>query len=523
MKNFIYILVLLYTGSLFAQIKNVKVSSDSSRQPNEVTIAINPLNPEIIAAGSNLNYFFSSTDAGNTWTEKTMSSSLGVWGDPSVIFDNKGNLFYAHLSNPVTNGYWVDRIVVQKSEDNGATWNDGAGVGFNSPKNQDKEWMAVDRTNSNYRNNLYLAWTEFDDYGSNNPNDSTRILFSYSNDDGITWSTPVRVSDKGGNCVDSDSTVEGAVPAVGPDGEVYLSWAGPSGILFDKSLDGGNTFGKDVFVAGQPGGWDFQIPGINRANGMPITACDISNSPYRGNIYINWSDQRNGTDNTDIFFIKSTDGGNTWGKVIKVNNDTTSRHQFFSWMSVDPTNGKIYIVFYDRRNTSLTATDVYLARSVNGGESFQNYKISDSSFVPTPSVFFGDYIDIDAYNNEIRPVWMRVDNSKLSIWTAIISDSSLVTSVNTEKKTELTFKLFQNFPNPFNSSTKISYRIPLKSFVTLNVYDILGRKISTLVNEIKQAGTYEVRFDGNNVSSGIYFYTLNFGKSRIVKKMILLE
>ena len=82
----------------------------------------------------------------------------------------------------------------------------------------------------------------------------------------------MRISDKGGNCVDSDSTVEGAVPAIGPNGEVFVSWAGPLGIMFDKSTDGGVTFGNDTFVTTQPGGWDFDVPAIYRANGLPITA-----------------------------------------------------------------------------------------------------------------------------------------------------------------------------------------------------------------------------------------------------------
>ena len=68
--------------------------------------------------------------------------------------------------------------------------------------------------------------------------------------------------------------------------------------MFDKSTDGGDTFGKDIFVTTQPGGWNFDVPGIYRCNGFPVTACDISNSLYRGTIYIMWSDQRNGIDDT---------------------------------------------------------------------------------------------------------------------------------------------------------------------------------------------------------------------------------
>mgnify|MGYP000152932990 CR=1 FL=1 len=77
--------------------------------------------------------------------------------------------------------------------------------------------------------------------------------------------------------------------------------ASSSSIVFDKSIDGGNTWlDEDIFINSQPGGWNYNIPGIYRANGLPITCCDISNSPNRGTIYVNWTDQRNGEDDTDV-------------------------------------------------------------------------------------------------------------------------------------------------------------------------------------------------------------------------------
>jgi hypothetical protein len=340
----INIIFLILSTSIFAQFENIQISSEDAYYPEEVTIAINPSNPEQMAAGANLNYFFSQNTSVDGWSQKEMTSDLGVWGDPCVIYDSQDNLYFAHLSNPVS-GYWIDRIVVQKSTNNGKTWSNGVGVGFNEPKHQDKEWLAADHTNSQFKNNIYMSWTEFDNYGSSSGKDKSRILFSYSEDAGEVWSNPVKISDVEGNCVDEDETVEGAVPTVGPNGEIYVSWAGPLGLMFDKSLDGGKTFGTDIFVSDIPGGWDFNVSGINRCNGMPITACDISNSDYRGNIYIGWSDQRNGTDNTDIFFKKSSDGGETWSNLLKVNSDTTSRHQFFTWMTVDSTSGNIYFVF----------------------------------------------------------------------------------------------------------------------------------------------------------------------------------
>ena len=71
-------------------------------------------------------------------------------------------------------------------------------MGLNMPKDQDKEWLAVDLTTSPYRNNIYMAWTEFDVLHSADPADSTRILFSRSTDHGLNWATPVKVSDVGG-------------------------------------------------------------------------------------------------------------------------------------------------------------------------------------------------------------------------------------------------------------------------------------------------------------------------------------
>ncbi|MGD9345527.1 MAG: sialidase family protein [Candidatus Aminicenantes bacterium] len=402
--------------------RNVLVSHPGNIRPEEVTICINPKNPLNVVAGSNLDYYYYSTDGGYTWTEGRLGSTLGVWGDPSVIFDAEGNLYYGHLSDPV-DGDFIDRIVVQRSTDGGRTWSDGAGIGLNPPKDQDKEWLAADHTDSVYRNSIYAAWTEFDRYGSPDPEDRTRILFSYSRDFGEKWSDPVVVSDVTGNCLDSDETVEGAVPAVGPEGQIYLSWAGPLGIMFDKSLDGGQTFGEDILVDPMPGGWDFYIPGIYRCNGMPVTACDISFSPHRGNIYIMWSDQRNGFNDTDVFLVKSTDGGVTWGPVKRVNDDPPGRQQFFPWMTIDQTTGNIYVVFYDRRDAADYSTEVYLAKSSDGGETFRNYKISEYPFRPVSGIFFGDYINIAAHAGRVHAIWARMDGIDLSIWATVISDN----------------------------------------------------------------------------------------------------
>lgn len=269
-------------------------------------------------------------------------------------------------------------------------------------------------------------------------------------------------------------------------------------------------------------GWDIDIPGIKRANGMPITCCDISNSPYNGTIYVNWGDQRNGEDDTDIWLSKSTDGGDTWSEALRVNNDPPGKQQFFSWMTIDQTNGDIYIVFYDRRNYDDNNTDVYIAKSSDGGETFENILISESSFYPDNPYFFGDYNNITAHNGQVRPTWTRADGAFLSIWTAIVDISTDMA----EPQEQMPFSLEQNYPNPFRESTYLAYKIRRPSVVTLSVYDVFGRRVAVLINnKSKEAGKYIKQFNATdyNIPSGVYYFTLQIGNIVEKQKMILVD
>ena len=84
-------------------------------------------------------------------------------------------------------------------------------------------------------------------------------------------------------------------------------------------------------------------------------------------------------------------------------------------------------------------------------------------------------------------------------------------------------ELLNNYPNPFTNFTTINYSVPVRSDIELSVYNILGKEITTLVNETKEAGSYHVQFDGSNLNSDIYFYTLKMGDKKITRKMILVK
>ena len=97
--------------------------------------------------------------------------------------------------------------------------------------------------------------------------------------------------------------------------------------------------------------------------------------------------------------------------------------------------------------------------------------------------------------------------------------------VNITSKTILpdNFALYQNYPNPFNPITKISYELRVTSYVSLKVFDMLGKEVVTLVNQKQNGGRYEVEFDGSNLSSGVYFYKLETHEFKEVKRMILIK
>jgi hypothetical protein len=416
---------------MFGQFKNIKLDEQSADDYMcEPSIAVNPKNPMNIVAASVLNNVYSTKDGGATWRKTEVTSSFGVYGDPSLIADGSGTFYFFHLSDPTggKGGYdseKLDRIVVQRSDDGGETWNDGAFVGLNHPKDQDKQWPAIDS-----KGNLTLTWTQFDTYGSKDSNCHSNILMSTSKN-GSKWTEPIVLSQIPGNCVDNDSTAMGAMPATTFDGKMFVAWALNQKIFLDRSFDGNLWLSNDIQILDQTGGWDLKIPGHDRCNGLPVLMTDKSKSGYRGYLYLVWADQRSGKDNTDVWFSRSNNYGDNWSSPLNLSlkNDN---HQYLPWMTIDQTTGYIYVMFYDRSNHDDLKTDVVLAWSTDGGSSFRNVTISEAPFEPSESGFFGDYTNISAHKGIIAPIWTRMDAGKTSVWTAVIKHSELE-AVNNKK------------------------------------------------------------------------------------------
>jgi hypothetical protein len=429
MKTCFTILFLILWISVSAQHKNIMLAEqkDGVYPPLEPSIAINKKDPNNIVAGIVLDRSVYTKDGGLTWQESILKSPFGVYGDPAVISDSKGSIYFFHLADPSTKGRsndaWLDRIVCQKSDDGGTTWTSVSSIGNNPPKDQDKQWPAV-HPKKDY---VYTTWTQFDKYGSTDSTCQSNIMFSISTSGGKKWSDAVQINQVSGDCIDGDNTTEGAVPAIYLDGKIFVTWANQDKIYFDRSYDNGNMWlQNDIVIAEQPGGWEMDIPGLSRSNGMPVLMIDNSPSRYHGSLYVVWADQRNGNDDTDIWFMRSANRGDNWTTPMRINKDEAGKHQFLPWLAVDQATGFLYVVYYDRRNYDDLQTDVYLAYSTDGGSSFMESKVSESPFVPTEAKFFGDYNNISAHKGVIAPIWTRMDNGKTSVWTAVLKDTDLI-------------------------------------------------------------------------------------------------
>jgi hypothetical protein len=417
-----YWLLLSFLPSFtFAQIKNVRLD-EGTAQP---AIVVNKKNPLNIIAATNPDNIHYTEDGGNTWKSIKVKSALGVFGDPVLVSDEKGNVYAFHLADPsgegLKNERSLEQILCHISKDGGRSWEEGSPFGLNAPKDQANVSASLDS-----KGNVWVAWTEFDKFQSEDSGCVSNVLLSASSN-GKRWSKPIYISQAPGNCLDDDNTVKGAMPAIAVDGKAFVAWAHQEKLFLDRSFSGGDLWlSNDITIAQQPGGWHMKIPGHEKMNGRPVIMVDQSKSMYQSCLYVMWADQRNGESDTDVWFIRSTNFGDNWSTPLKIGEDPNKRHQYRPTMTVDQTTGYIYAIYYDRSEYDDNRTDVFIAYSTDGGIRFKTAKISESPFSPDDASFFGDCVGISAHKGVIAPIWTRMDEGKTSVWTAIIKQTDLI-------------------------------------------------------------------------------------------------
>jgi subtilisin-like proprotein convertase family protein len=184
----------------------------------------------------------------------------------------------------------------------------------------------------------------------------------------------------------------------------------------------------------------------------------------------------------------------------------------------------------------LAGSSTLSANRGGSGDNFINTIFNDSASTPIGSgtpPFTGSFrpeTPLTAFNNNpVNGMWVlsvndnaNIDTGLLRAWCLVLTYQTLIGGIHTVEIPNY-YSLSQNYPNPFNPSTNIKYTIPKSGAVSLKVFDVLGKEVAVLVNEMKQPGVYDVDFNASHLASGIYFYRIEAGDYTAVKKMMLVK
>jgi hypothetical protein len=423
---------------------------------SESAIAVNPLNPYNMVAGSKLftnpkKYEFSlaiysTLDGGETWAESSPLALLPGWAgtsDPALAWDNKSNAYLVAL--PFTSGANPKLIgmAVYKSSDGGRTWGKPQLIhASEDPGGDDKQWTIGDgNPNSPYYGNVYSAW---DGGGIGR----AKLRFARTTDHGATWKgiKVGGVDQPAGTALQGINDSGSPEFAIAADGTLYIVWTSANDtIKFIKSIDGGDSFSQPKSVAtgitsfdSLPANGFHHFPGATFRVESFATICSASGN----NVLVAWPDLREGF--SHVYYRRSTDGGNTWlgpeaGEPM-MSEDIAPRknqHDFHPQLICTP-SGEIGCAFYEfgpkgQKNSSPLLIDVILALSVDDGQSFsERVLVTDYPWNPAvnapwshgdPNVtFIGDYFGLDASSLGFFPLWTDTRTGVQEIFTARINE-----------------------------------------------------------------------------------------------------
>jgi len=388
-KIFITLLWIFITASVFPQSHFNKNSSliigdnyrlfPSNIDQTEVFIVKSPVDENVLFSSANtltfIPFFISegiyvTTNGGNSWQGNDTCKGEPIifhGGDPGITIDKNGTFVLTRLGQSPFSGLYS-----HFSTDNGQTWSFQNAISSDDLERASTTSDAI--STSPFYGRSYTTWVRL-----SNP---FSVAFAFTNDGAKNWSNPQQVNNPINQSAGGDITT-------GPNGEVYICWAGIQNfkeifVGFASSSNGGVNWNVTENA--------FEVNGITgvltnkgniRVNGLPSIAVDTTNGPSHGWIYI-VTGQKNlapaGSD-PDIILNRSTDGGQSWSSAIRVNQDAVNngKTQYFPTVHIDKF-GAVNVIFYDDRNTTNDSSGVFLARSTDGGESWTEFEISDHNY-----------------------------------------------------------------------------------------------------------------------------------------------
>ena len=185
-----------------------------------------------------------------------------------------------------------------------------------------------------------------------------------------------------------------------------------------------------------------------------------------------------------------------------------------------PNGGEVWVVgeTEDITWTCINVNDVKIEMSFDNGNTWST--IVDS--IPNTETYSWTVTAQDSSNECLIKI-TNVANGEVFDMSDNVFSIDIISDVDVKDLNPLEFNLAQNYPNPFNPSTTIKYAVPKTSLVSIKVYDLIGQEVASLVNEIKESGNYEVKFDARNLASGVYIYRMTADNFSSVKKLNILK
>jgi hypothetical protein len=448
---------------------NILGGNTTGDAANEPSIAVDPVNPDRMVIGwrqfDNIGSSFRqagyaySMDGGKHWTNPGVVIDPGHFrSDPVLDFDADGNFYYNSLGVDNNSNMWTD---VYRITDGGYEWDNGIYAWGG-----DKQWMRIDRTESEGKGNIYAAWNQF---------------YSVTQDGSFTRS--VDGGDSYENCVPVSEDPYWGTLAVGPDGELYecgVSAAYQGGMVVVKSLDAryaDSTVSWDhvswVNLHGKLTGWSPINP--QGLVGQAWIDVDRSDGPGHGNVYVLASVERTDiSDPADVMFARSTDGGLTWDEPVRINTDPDhGNYQWMGTMSVAP-DGRIDVVWLDTRDATAGHphnSALYYSYSTDQGKTFSpNEKLTplfDPHLGYPQQQKMGDYFDMVSDLDGAHLAWAATFNGEEDVYYAHIVPSC-VTGIDETAVVPGSLKIY---PNPVNETSVLNYHLEKTTRVILEIYD----------------------------------------------------
>jgi len=490
MKTTIFFLLLSVSSHLFSQWgPDVRLTIDGANSyaslNNARNIAVAGNTVHVIWADDRISssnaeiYYKRSTDAGLSWSSDIRLTNASGWSTHPSITVSGSNVHVA----------WIDErdggnfeIYYKRSTDSGLNW--GSDVRLTSATGMsDVPSIAVSGSI------VHVVWQD-------NRDGNYEVYYKRSTNGGLNWSTDLRMTSNSGNSFNPSVAASGSY--------AYMVWQ-------DNSVD--NNFEIYAYYSTNDGAsWSSFIRLTNNSASSEYPCVSASGS----NVHVVWHDNRDG--NFEIYYKRSTNNAVNWGSDVRM----TINSGISQYPSIVALGNYAGMVWQD--NSVDNNYEIYHYFSSNNGATWSSFqRLTNNTAVSR-------YPHIAAFGSGVHVVWNDDRDGNWEIYykrnpTGVVSVQPVGSLIPQD------YRLSQNYPNPFNPVTMIEFDIPKLSYITIRIYDILGREVSRPVEQRLEAGRYTVDFDASELSSGTYFYRIEASDAssgsaqlfRDVKKMIILK